>query len=150
MPKLEKLNFPAISARLREVDGCVEIWDALRGVYLKCTPEEWVRQHLIAYLVSHCGVHATRIVQEAAVNLNSQPQRADIVVVDGRGQALLLAECKAHNVEISQQTLEQAVRYNSVLKARYIILTNGDKHYCYEVIDGEYRPLKSMPNLAEI
>lgn len=115
MSELPNLNFPPIRLQARRRGGTVEVWDPIRGVYLVLTPEEWVRQHLIAYLVSHCGAQPLRIVEEYAVPLNGQPQRADVVVVDDDGRPLLLAECKAPEVAINKQTLAQAVRYNSVL-----------------------------------
>ena len=94
MSRLPKLNFPAIRLRARRRGDGVEVWDSLRGIYLVLTPEEWVRQHLIAYLTAYCGVQPKRIVQEYAVALNGQPQRADVVVVGDRAEPLLLAECK--------------------------------------------------------
>ncbi|MEG1864107.1 MAG: type I restriction enzyme HsdR N-terminal domain-containing protein [Alistipes sp.] len=145
---LPKLNFPAIHLRARHHDEEVEVWDNLRGIYLTLTPEEWVRQHLIAYLIAACGVPSKRIVQEYAVAVNGQPQRADVVVVGDRAEPLLLAECKAPEVAIGESTLAQAVRYNSVLGARYLVLTNGLKHYCYEYCDGRYAPLKGFPNFT--
>lgn len=148
MSELPKLNFPAIRLRARRREGVVEVWDALRGSYLVLTPEEWVRQHLIAYLTTHCGVQPTRIVEEYAVPLNGQPQRADVVVVDDHAAPLLLAECKAPGIPVGRHTLEQAVRYNSVLHARYIVLTNGLKHYCCEQRDGVYVPLDGFPVLS--
>lgn len=147
MSELPNLNFPPIRLRARRRGGTVEVWDPIRGVYLVLTPEEWVRQHLIAYLVSHCGVQPLRIVEEYAVPLNGQPQRADVVVVDDDGCPLLLAECKAPEVAINKQTLAQAVRYNSVLQARYIILTNGLKHYCCRYREGRYEQLRVFPRL---
>ena len=84
MSALPKLNFPAIRLRARRRGDGVEVWDSLRGIYLVLTPEEWVRQHLIAYLTAYCGVQPKRIVQEYAVALNGQPQRADVVVVGDR------------------------------------------------------------------
>lgn len=147
MTELPKLNFPAIRLRARHRGAAVEVWDPLRGIYLVLTPEEWVRQHLIAYLVSRCGAHPTRIVQEYAVSLNGQPQRADVVVVDDEARPLLLAECKAPHVKIDGRTFAQAVRYNSVLGARYVVLTNGLHHYCCENCDGEYRRLDRFPDL---
>ncbi len=78
-PELPRLHFPSIRLRARERDGQVEVWDALRGTYLVLTPEEWVRQHLIAYLISHCEALPLRIVQEYPVPLNgrrpSRPMR---------------------------------------------------------------------------
>lgn len=89
MSGLPKLNFPAIRLRARRRGDGVEVWDSLRGIYLVLTPEEWVRQHLIAYLTAYCGVQPKRIVQEYAVALNGQPQRADVVVVGDRAEPLL-------------------------------------------------------------
>lgn len=148
MSVLPNLNFPPVRLRARRRGDKVEVWDSIRGIYLVLTPEEWVRQHLIACLVSHCGVQPLRIVEEYAVPLNGQPQRADVVVVDDLGQPLLLAECKAPDVAIGQQTLAQAVRYNSVLQARYVILTNGLKHYCYACRDGQYEQLHAFPQFG--
>ena len=146
MSGLPKLNFPAIRLRARRRGDGVEVWDSLRGIYLVLTPEEWVRQHLIAYLTAYCGVQPKRIVQEYAVALNGQPQRADVVVVGDRAEPLLLAECKAPCIPINGRTLAQAVRYNSVLGARYVILTNGLRHYCCECRDGAYGQPRGVPD----
>ena len=148
MPALPKLNFPAIRLRARRREEQVEVWDDLRGIYLVLTPEEWVRRHLIAYLVSHCGVLPKRVVQEYAVPVNGQPQRADVVVVGDRAEPLVLAECKAPEIRIDERTLAQAVRYNSVLGARYLVLTNGRSHYCYELVEGEYRQCDRFPSIG--
>ena len=148
MSELPKLNFPAIRLRARRRGDGVEVWDSLRGIYLVLTPEEWVRQHLIAYLTAYCGVQPKRIVQEYAVALNGQPQRADVVVVDDAAEPLLVAECKAPWIPGGRQTLAQAVRYNSVLKARYVVLTNGLTHYCCELRDGEYVQLGAFPRFG--
>lgn len=141
------LNFPPIQLRARRRGGQVEVWDPLRGLYLLLTPEEWVRQHLIHYLIAACGAQPLRIVQEYPVPLNGQEQRADVVVVDEACRPLLVAECKAPEVEISQQTLAQVVRYNSVLGARYIVLTNGLRHDCYALVEGHYEPMTAFPRL---
>lgn len=148
MSRLPKLNFPAIRLRARRNGEQVEVWDCLRGIYLVLTPEEWVRQHLVAYLVSHCGAQPKRIVEEYAVPLNGQPQRADVVVVGDRGEPVLLAECKAPDIPVGERTLSQAVRYNSVLGARYIVLTNGRVHYCCELRDGQYVQMTGFPMLG--
>lgn len=147
MPRLPKLNFPAIRLRARDRDGQVEVWDDLRGIYLVLTPEEWVRRHLVAYLVSHCGAQPKRIVEEYAVALNGQPQRADVVVVGDGAEPVLLAECKAPEIAVGERTFSQAVRYNSVLGARFLLLTNGLKHYCWEYCNGEYVRMAGFPDL---
>lgn len=143
-----KLNFPPVKLRARRQGAQTEVWDEWRGCYLVLTPEEWVRRHLLVFLVERCGACAKRIVQEYPVRLNGQPQRADVVVVDAAGQPLLLAECKAPDVKLDGRTLAQAVRYNSVLGARYLVLTNGRSHYCYELVEGEYRQCDRFPSIG--
>lgn len=148
MPQYPKLTFPAVVLPRRKRDGKTYIPDRVRGGYLLLTPEEWVRRHVIEYLVGWCGVEIQRLVTEYPVELNGQPQRADIVVVGCDGKPQMLVECKAADVEMSQEVLNQAVRYNSVVGARYIMLTNGLRTFCYEAINkGEYRKLDTLPQL---
>ena len=144
-----KLNFPPVKLRARRQGAQTEVWDGWRGCYLVLTPEEGGGRHLLGLLVERCGACAKRIVQEYPVRLNGQPQRSDVVVVDAAGQPLLLAECKAPDVKLDGRTLAQAVRYNSVLGARYILLTNGLTHYCYACHDGQCLPLGAFPDLSD-
>lgn len=146
MADFPKLNFPAVVLPRRERDGKSYVLDRVRGGYLQLTPEEWVRRHVIEYLVGWCGVELQRIVTEYPVQLNGQPQRADIVVVGGDTLPKMLVECKAADVVISQDVLDQAVRYNSVVGARYLMLTNGLKIYCFEHLgEGRYAKMNSLP-----
>lgn len=143
-----RLNFPAYSFRMRSDGGQERVWDDIRKTWLVLTPEEWVRQHLVRWLSGENGVPPQLITQEYPVCLSGQPQRADVVVFGRDGKPLLLAECKEPACGIAQSVLDQAVRYNSVLKARYVMLTNGMKHYIYEAgADGGYTPLESFPEL---
>ncbi len=126
--------------------GADHVWDSVRGRWLLLTPEEWVRRHLLAYLERELGVPGGNIVQEFPVSLEGMPQRADVVVTDRQGRPVLLAECKAPDVAIDAGTLDQAVRYNSVVGARYIVLTNGLRHYCYVTYNGiDYSQLDTFP-----
>ena len=149
-----KLIFPAISARTKEEEGVKYIWDSLRGKWLVLTPEEWVRRHLVEYLITRCGAPLRSIVEEYPVNINSTPQRADVVVMDHSAKPLLLAECKApeinfNNKQCLEEVFAQASRYNAIVGARYIVLTNGLKHFCFEQqSDGTYTPLTSFPSLG--
>lgn len=148
MSEFPKLKFPAVVLPLRERAGKHYIPDRIRGGYLLLTPEEWVRRHVIEYLTSWCGVELQRIITEYPVMLNGQSQRADIVVVGQDTQPQMLIECKAADVEISQSVLDQAVRYNSVVGARYLMLTNGMSIYCYESLgEGQYSRMKQLPTL---
>ncbi len=125
---LPRLNFPVYRFRVRGA----QIWDELRGKWVKLSPEEWVRQHVVRWLVDERGVVAQYIVQEYPVDISGTAQRADIVVFDAQAQPVLLVECKAPGVAIDRGVLDQAVRYNSVVGAREIMLTNGLEHRFYQ------------------
>ncbi len=144
MPNSVKHIFPDISARIRSVDGEKQIWDNLRKRWLVLTPEEEVRQSVISWLVMVKGVPALRISQEYPVNVNGQHQRADIVVVDEFAKPYILIECKAPDIEIDNDVAMQAARYNTVVKARFVLLTNGKKLFCYEFSDGQYRAVANF------
>ena len=142
MFKLPKLIFPDINARIERIDGQMYIWDALRRKQLLLTPEEWVRQHVISWLVNERNIPAQSISQEYPVDVNGQNQRADIVVVDQYARPYILVECKAPDIKIDSEVAMQAWRYNNVLQARYILLTNGMGLWCYEYRDGQYRSVQ--------
>ncbi|MBQ3260738.1 MAG: type I restriction enzyme HsdR N-terminal domain-containing protein [Alistipes sp.] len=148
MSEFPKLKFPAVILPLRERNGKRYVPDRIRGGYLLLTPEEWVRRHVIEYLTGWCGVELQRIITEYPVLLNGQPQRADIVVVGQDSRPQMLVECKAADVEISQAVLDQAVRYNSIVGAHYLMLTNGLKTFCFESLgEGRYARLNELPKL---
>lgn len=144
MPESVKLIFPPISVRIVDADSGKSIWDRLRQRWLVLTPEEWVRQHAIAWLINKYAIPELRICQEYPVNINGQAQRADIVVLDEKARPYILVECKAADVAINDEVLSQALRYNAVVRARYVMLTNGKHIFCYEYSDGRYRPVKSI------
>lgn len=139
------LNFPAVKMRIKRIGDTEYVWDSLRGKYLLLTPEERVRRYAIGFLVSYCNIPPTSLVQEYPVPLNGMSQRADIVAVDSSARPLLLVECKAPDVKIDADVFAQAVRYNSVVGARYVVLTNGITHFCYEFANGEYRAMNEFP-----
>lgn len=145
-----KLNFPAVRLRAMKKDGTDYVWDSMRGCWLLLTPEEWVRRHVLGYLTEHVGVDTVNIVQEYPVSVEGMPQRADAVVMGCGGKPLMLVECKASDVGIGAPVLDQAMRYNNVVGARYLMLTNGMKHYFYVTYDGiKYTPLDSVPDLND-
>ena len=126
-----ELNLPTYNYRLRRnADGNIAIWDATRSRYVVLTPEEWVRQHFIAFLVSHCHYPAGRIGNEISLTLNGMPRRCDTVVYDAQGAPVMLIEYKAPHVAITQDVFDQIVRYNSQYCVPYIIVSNGLNHYC--------------------
>ncbi len=144
-----KLNLPPCRLRVVERGGELCVWDVVRGRWLVLTPEEWVRRHVLAMLTGHRGVSAALIAQEYPVEVNGATQRADIVVFGPGGRPLMVVECKAPGVAIDGEVLAQAFRYNTVLGARYVMLTGGLDHYIYEISDGgEYLPLRDFPDLV--
>lgn len=147
MNEHSKLIFPPCYPRLTEREGQTLVWDELRGRWLVLTPEEWVRRHLIAYLTRECGVSLHSVCQEYAVCVNGQSQRADVVVCDAQGRPLMLAECKEPTVELDSSVRNQAMRYNAVVGARYVILTNGVKLQGWERTSDGYCPLRRLPDL---
>lgn len=133
---------------MAERRGGLHVWDVVRGRWLLLTPEEWVRRHVLGLLTDRAGVSPTSIVQEYPVEVNGQAQRADIVVFGASAKPLMLVECKAPGVAIDDATLAQAFRYNAVLGARHVMLTNGLSHFIYEVSpEGEYSRGNSFPRL---
>ena len=147
MAGFPNLIFPFPTAKRKVADGIDYIWDKLRRRYLVLTPEEWVRQSAIAWLEKQRHVPPLRITQEYPVSLNYTSQRADIVVMDSQAKPLLLVECKSYDIKLGDNAIAQAVRYNSVIKARYIMLTNGLQLLFMEHTDTGYRPLTSVPQL---
>ena len=144
--ELPKLNYPAIRLRARRsASGRTEVFDAVRGRWLVLTPEEWVRRHVVEYMLSECGYQPQQIIEEYPVNINGMAQRADIVAMGSDCKPLVVVECKEPGVKIDSQVLAQVVRYNSVLRCKYIVMTNGMDTYCYEYDGESYTPRCSFP-----
>lgn len=151
MDKYPTLNLPPVHLRASRRRGSTYIWDGLRGSWLLLTPEEWVRRHVIGWLTDSLHLPPTSIVQEYPLAIGGTTQRADIVVVRPDMSAALLVECKAADVTVNADVLNQAVRYNSLVHAPFIMLTNGMRHYFYATEDGvTYTPLAAPPDIASM
>ena len=109
----------------RGASGEVEVWVPTRASWLVLTPEEEVRRRVVRHLTERLSVPPTHIAEEYPVRLNGQPQRADVVVFDVALKPWLVVECKAPDVAITQSVIDQVVRYNSVLGACQVVVTNG-------------------------
>jgi len=141
------LNLPAYDFTIRQIDGKEMILDPVRRKYVRLTPEEWVRQHFVQYLVREQGVPAALVAVEMGFAYQGMQRRADVVVYDRQGRPLMMVECKAPDVAVRQDVLDQVARYNKVVQARYLVVTNGLIHYCC-VLDREahtYRFLEALP-----
>ncbi|MBP6073549.1 MAG: type I restriction enzyme HsdR N-terminal domain-containing protein [Flavobacterium sp.] len=144
---MKKLNFPTYSFRFKNSENNVAIFDEIRKKFILLTPEEWVRQHTLHYLIQDKNYPKSHINVEKLIKINTLNKRYDIVVFQPNGEIFLLIECKAPEVAISQQTFDQIARYNLTLKAKYLMLTNGINHYfCQMDFENEkYIFLKELP-----
>ncbi|MBQ0080091.1 MAG: type I restriction enzyme HsdR N-terminal domain-containing protein [Alistipes sp.] len=148
MGKYPALKFPKVALRAKKNGAKNLIWDDIRKMWLVLTGEEWVRQHAIAFLISGCEVQKGALAMEYPVEINSQPQRADIVAFV-KEKPWMLVECKAADVTIDKTVLDQAIRYNSVIGARYIFLTNGLTHYFFEIKNGTPIQIDFIPKATK-
>mgnify|MGYP003958809673 FL=1 len=150
---MQHLNFPsAYPFDIREVEGKRDILDPLRRKYVRLTPEEWVRQNLVQYLIVDLGYPRGLTSIEKGIDLHGKPFRADVIVHDRHGQAVLMAECKEPSVRISQDTFDQIAVYNRVVQAHCLLVSNGLDHYCYAIDRDkeEYRFLDRVPRYEEL
>lgn len=142
---MEQLNLPPANLLTTEEDGLTKVFDPCRKKYVKLTPEEYVRQSFLAYLIHYLGYPIHLIATEMLVCINGLKQRADIVVYNRQGKPYMIVECKATNVKITETVMQQALRYNIRLCVQYVVLTNGLQHYCAEIKNGQCIFLNSVP-----
>lgn len=127
---MRKLNLPVYDFQHREEDGKPYVLDIFRKKYVMLTPEEEVRQRFARYLMEEKGYPASLMMTEFALKLNEMIRRCDILVHKPAGKPSVLIECKAPEVKISNATFDQVARYNMVFRVKYLMVTNGLKHYC--------------------
>jgi hypothetical protein len=145
---MQELNLPSYPIKLKEENGERFIFDAIRKKYLKLQPEEWVRQNFVQFLIQEKNYPASLIQIEKGLKVNTLQKRADVVVNSKQGKPLVLVECKAPNVKITQETFAQIARYNTVFKVPYLIVTNGINHYCCK-IDFEQNSFEFLEEISE-
>ena len=146
------LNLPAFEAKIITRDGKRSIFDVIRRRYVALTPEEWVRQHFVHFLMTHKGYPQALMANEVQVQLNGTKKRCDTVLYRRDLTARMIVEYKAPEVEITQKVFDQITRYNMVLKVDYLIVSNGMKHYCCKMdyINQKYLFLKDIPDYNNI
>lgn len=147
------LNLPPYPFKLKEEAGLYYIFDENRKKYLLLTPEEWVRQHFVKYLVVHKKYPKSLVKLEGGMRLNALQKRTDIVLYNNTGEKILLVECKAPSVKISQETFNQVARYNIVHKVKLLAVTNGLQHYFCTINfdgDGSYNFIPELPDYGAL
>lgn len=144
---MQNLNFPTYSFRFKNSENKVSIFDEIRKKFILLTPEEWVRQHVLQFLLQDCKYPKSYVNVEKVIKINGLIKRYDGVVFKPNGTLFLLIECKAPEVPITQHTFDQIARYNLTLKADYLMVTNGLNHYfCQMDFEQEhYIFLKELP-----
>lgn len=147
MISFPNLNLPSFEPQLQRVDDKYFIFDSLRKKYLALTPEEWVRQHWVNFLIEHQGYPKGLISLEKGLKYNQLQKRTDLVVFDRVGNPYLLIECKAPEVELNQKVLQQAMSYRSTLLTPYVILSNGLRHLSleFEKNQKKFIPIPNFP-----
>ncbi|UXP30862.1 type I restriction enzyme HsdR N-terminal domain-containing protein [Reichenbachiella agarivorans] len=129
---MEILNLPTFEFNIRESSEGREIWDEFRKKYIQLTPEEWVRQNFLKHLNQNLSYPKSLLKVEGSLKYNKLSKRPDIVAYDSNGRPLMLVECKATFVKIDESTFKQASVYNTVIRAKYLVVTNGLQHFCCE------------------
>ena len=146
------LNLPAFEAKIITRDGKRSIFDVIRRRYVTLTPEEWVRQHFVHFLMTHKGYPQALMANEVQVQLNGTKKRCDTVLYRRDLTARMIVEYKAPEVEITQKVFDQITRYNMVLKVDYLVVSNGLRHYCCRIdyARNTYYFLPDIPRYADL
>jgi len=149
---MQKLNFPDFSFRFKNSENKVLVFDEIRKKFIILTPEEWVRIHVVQFLIIEKNYPKSLINVEKVVKINDLIKRYDVVVFQPNGSIFLVVECKQTNVPITQTVFDQIARYNLTLKATYLMVTNGLNHYfCQMDVEKEnYLFLNDIPNYNSI
>lgn len=128
--KMPPLNLPAVDLRIERRDGLIKVYDDIRDKFVALTPEEFVRQHFTRYLRDSLHYPASLMANEVGIEVNNCRRRCDTVIYNPDGSLLMIVEYKAPGVPVTQAVFDQIVRYNSTLRAKYLVVSNGIRHYC--------------------
>ncbi|SNR63700.1 Type I restriction enzyme R protein N terminus (HSDR_N) [Maribacter sedimenticola] len=147
---MQPLNFPSYTFRVKNSENRTLIFDDVRKKFVVLTPEEWVRQHVVQFLMQEKNYPLSHINVEKQIKMNGLVKRYDVVVFNPTGELHLLVECKAPEVSISQNTFDQIAQYNIQLNASYLMVTNGISHfYCQTDAQAEkYEFMREIPDFS--
>ena len=143
-----KIAFPEPAFRTRNQQGKMELFDEIRKIWVRITPEEWVRQNFIQWLVLEMKYPSALIAVEKELMLGKLKKRFDILVYDKQHQPWMMIECKAPEVDLSEKTIMQILRYNMSIPVSFLVITNG--HYCYaaSIINGKTEWMNNLPEFS--
>jgi len=147
-----QLNLPAYSFNIKKEKGNHFIFDSIRKRFVSLTPEEWVRQHFVAFLIEEKKYPSALIANEMTISYNGLKKRCDTLIYNRNREIVLIIEYKAPHVAITQEVFDQVAVYNMKLKVNYMIISNGMEHFCcridYENMRYDY--LKEIPCFDEL
>ena len=145
---MQKLNFPDYEFRFKNSENKTSIFDEIRKKFIILTPEEWVRQNVVRYLIDEKKYPKSLINVEKTLKINDLTKRYDVVIFNSDGTINVLIECKSTKIEITQTVFDQIARYNMTLKANYLMVTNGLNHYICKIDfeNEKYSFLENLPN----
>lgn len=149
-PLFPTLNLPPAQLELRRCGEAVEVRDPLRARWVVATPEEWVRQHFVAWLIACKGYPASMMANEVGLRLNGMLRRCDTLIYDRSLHPIAIVEYKAPHIAVTQKVFDQIARYNLVIGARVLIVTNGMSHYCCRFDGNSYAFLRDVPEYGVI
>lgn len=130
---LPDLNFPAFEFRIEKSGDKLMIFDHVRKKWVSLTPEEWVRQHMVRYLIDFKAYPRSLIRVESGLKYDKLSKRSDVLVYDQSGAPFLVVECKAPDAALDNKVIHQAAVYSKALKVKYVGISNGLRHYCWAV-----------------
>jgi hypothetical protein len=140
------LNLPPFEYDFKTENGQQFIFDFIRKKYIVNTPEEWVRQHFVNFLINHRNYSKALIKLETGLNYGKRRKRTDIQIYSNTGEIYILAECKAPNIPINQNVINQILQYHKVLDAKILAITNGIDHvFIAKNTDGSIEYLQDLP-----
>ncbi len=147
---MQSLNFPAYDFRFKNSENKIHIFDTIRKKFVVLQPEEWVRQNVVQFLIHEKKYPKSLINVEKQLTINTLKKRYDIVVFDPMGNITVLVECKSPKITMNQQTFDQIARYNMLLNAEFLMVTNGLQHfYCKMDFSKEkYTFLEQIPDFS--
>ena len=145
---MHELNFPRYSFRFKNSENKIAVFDVLRKKFVILTAEEWVRQHVVQFLLTEKKMPQSLLNVEKQLKVHKMLKRYDLLVYNPDGSIHLVVECKAASVPITQETFDQIARYNLALKAKYLMVTNGLQHYFCQM-DYEQEKYHFLPDLPK-
>jgi len=147
-----QLNLPEYNFRIKKIDEKLLIFDSQRRRYVSLTPEEWVRQHFLRFLIEEKGYPAAYLAVEKQLSMNGMKKRCDAILYNEQALPILIIELKAPNVPITQTTFDQVAVYNAKLKVDYFMISNGIEHYCCKVdnLNSKYKFFPELPDYSKL